>query len=85
VQGQSEVDMSVYRCAFRGGGRREVDLTVYRLAFRGGGRREIDLAMDQPVCVQTSSLTLVWCRDRRWSYWLWTPSGAIHFFVLFHK
>jgi hypothetical protein len=28
VQGQSEVDMSVYRCAFRGGGWSEVDLTM---------------------------------------------------------
>jgi hypothetical protein len=50
--------MSVYRRAFRGGGRSEVDLAVYQLAFRGGGRSEVDLAMDRSVHVRRSSSTL---------------------------
>jgi hypothetical protein len=50
--------MSVYRRAFRGGGRSEVDLAVYRLALRGGGRSEVDLAMERPVRIQRSSSTL---------------------------
>jgi hypothetical protein len=25
----------------------------------------------------------IWCRDRRWGYQFWTPSGAVHFLFYF--